>query len=139
VLFLAAVGELDHQAVLALFEDSRDGGQGQDADRQDLPANQRVDQARFAALELADHRDLEPQSFQATGRLGGQVGDLGHAQQLGRLCQPNQHPSQVDRAGGLDTCLHLHLPVRDGTCRAGAISRKAVTASSIAGSSQPQP
>ena len=141
MLRLAAVGVLHHPGLLALLQNGGDGRQGQHPDRQDLSANQRVEQAGLAALELADHRDLQPQGLEPAGHLGGQVADLGYAQQLGRLGQSGQHPDQrrVDRAGGLDPCLHLHLPVRDGTCRAGAISRKAVTASSIAGSNHSQP
>ena len=78
-----------------------------------LPANQGVEQAGLAALELADHRDLQPKGLEAAGCFGGLVGDLGHTQKLGRLSQSGRHSSEcrVDRAGGLDTCLHLHLPV----------------------------
>jgi hypothetical protein len=113
VRFLAAVEVGDHQALLAALEHGRDGGERQDADRQDLPAKQRVDEARLATLELADHCDLEPQGLQPAGCLRGQVGDLGHADESRRLGQGRQHPLQhrSNRAGGLDTHLHLHLPI----------------------------
>jgi hypothetical protein len=45
-----------------------------------------------AALELADHRDLKPHGLEPIGRLGGELVDLGHAQQLDRLGQPCPAP-----------------------------------------------
>jgi hypothetical protein len=83
-------------------------------------ANQRVDQAGLAAFELADHRDLQPQGPQPIGRLGGQVGHVGHADSSRCLRQGRQRPLQhwINGAGGggVDTRLHLYLPVRDGAC-----------------------
>jgi ABC-type transporter Mla MlaB component len=71
VRLLAVVGVLDHQALLALFQHRWHRGEREHAHRQHLPANQCVDEAGLAALELADHRDLQPQGLEATGCLGG--------------------------------------------------------------------
>jgi hypothetical protein len=85
VLLTAAVGVLDQQPLVAAFQHGRHGCQREHPDRQHLAAQQRVDQAGLAALELADHRDLKHQRRQPAGGLGGLLGDLGGAQPVGYL------------------------------------------------------
>jgi hypothetical protein len=92
VVLLAAVGELDHQTLLASLQHCGNRGERKHADGQHLPANQRVDQAGLAAFELADHGHLQPQGPQPTRRLGSQVRHVGHADSSRCLRQGRQRP-----------------------------------------------
>jgi hypothetical protein len=85
-----AVGEVDQQGLIAPLQHGRDGGQRQHPDRQHLAADERVDQARLAPLELADDGDLEVQRLQPAGRLGGLLAELAGAEQPRRLGQGRQ-------------------------------------------------
>ena len=66
VLLRTLVGEVDEQTlILVVANDRRRGGERQDAYRQDVALEQRVEQRALATLERAQHHDIAASLFEA--------------------------------------------------------------------------